>query len=110
MPGPAGVHALLALNRRGVLTAYEFVNQFIDLAAAQADVRELVSPLPEELLVRVRQAVSDAPTTDEGWSDCLFIWGGVVLKELGPNYEAAMEQRRTNYRLGVENLRTYLTV
>lgn len=106
MPKPTGVHRLVSLHRRGVFTDREAVARIIDLAA-ERDPAELVAHLPSDLLTGVRQSVAEAPTTEEGWSGMIHIWGGTFTT--APDYDPEAEQARLRavHRAGVESFRSY---
>jgi hypothetical protein len=100
MPKPTGVQFLLRMYRRGALTDREAAARVIDLVA-EADVAELVSQLPADLLARVRRELKESPTTEEGWGRMLLIRGGTFTADYDPDVE------RARWRFGVEALRSY---
>jgi hypothetical protein len=104
MPKPTSVEFLLRMYRRGGLPDHEAVSRVIDLAAG-TDAAELVSRLPEDLLAKVRRKLDEAPTTEEGWGNTLLIVGGTFDRDF--DWEAARARWRSDYRSGVEALRSY---
>jgi hypothetical protein len=99
-PKPTGVQSLLRMYRRGVLTDREVTTRVIDLAA-EADVAELASQLPTDLLASVRRVLDESPTTEEGWGRMLLIRGGTFTADYDP------EAERARWRSSVEALRSY---
>ena len=72
---PTVVQSLLRMYRRGVVTDREVMTRVIDLAA-EADVAELTSQLPTDLLASMRRVCDESLTTEEGWGRMLLIHGG----------------------------------
>jgi hypothetical protein len=104
MPKVSDHQRLLDLYRRGVLTELEAANRIIELAV-ESDVNELVSHLPPELLMRVQRAVAEAPTTEDGWGQLIYIWAGSNTPECDP--EATRERMRAAHRSGIDALRRH---
>lgn len=92
------------LFRRKVIVLSEAVFQVIVLAGKEHS-GSVISEISDALAARVRDKLTEAPTTDAEWNDLLIIQGGTF----GPDYDsdAAMAKTKSEYRTGVEALRKF---
>jgi hypothetical protein len=105
MPKPKGAPLMLSLYRRGIITGHEAANKIIHLAAVENDTAELINSLPSDLLAGVRQRVAEAPTTEQGWSGLISIYGGSFTSDYDTVASLALSE--ASYRAGIECLRCY---
>jgi hypothetical protein len=99
--------SLIGSWKAGALTNSEFAGRYVGCIDS-ANAAEAFAALPQELREAVRDAISEAPTTEVGWGRMMITESNCGGTETLDETERRHARQLQEYRVGVEALRAWL--